>query len=87
MRRARLPLALACAAAVLAAGLHVGAQGRLDDRDRDLRLLAIDANGVSPEFSADALLRIAGSGRVTDKELDGRPAPQWLEKLRARLRW
>lgn len=68
MRRARLPLALACAAAVLAAGLHVGAQGRLDDRDRDLRLLAIDANGVSPEFSADALLRIAGSGRVTDKD-------------------
>ena len=67
MRRARLPLAFACAAGVLAAGLHVAAQGR-PDRDADLRLLAMDANGVPPEFSADALLRIAGSGRVTDKE-------------------
>lgn len=66
MRRMRLPIGFACAAAVLAAGLHGLAQGRADGRDRDLRALAVDANNVPSEFSADALIRIAGSGRVTD---------------------
>jgi hypothetical protein len=59
--------AAAALTAVLGAGLRVSAQGN-PDRDRDLRALAMDANGVPSEFSADALLRIAGSGRVTDKE-------------------
>ena len=36
-------------------------------RDRALRALAFDANNLPSEFSADALIRIAGSGRVTDR--------------------
>jgi len=50
--------------AVLLAALSVAAAGR----DPVMAALVVDARAVPPEFSADVLLRLAGSSRVTDRE-------------------
>src|SRR5690349_14816649 len=36
-------------------------------QDRRLQTLALDAEGLPSEFASDALIRIAGSGKVTDR--------------------
>ena len=57
-------------AAVLSLVLCVAPCGAADQPPHDPRieLLVTDAYAAPPEFAADALLRIAGSARVTDRE-------------------
>ena len=66
-RRAR---SLVCATAIALAGADVGAQSP-SRIDAALHALASDAETLPPELAADALLRIAGSPRVTENAWKG----------------
>ena len=55
--------------AVLAVAAFVSpsATGEPGDRDATLSSIIAEAAGVPPEFSADALIRVAGSAKVVDR--------------------
>jgi hypothetical protein len=69
MRIRILALAIAC----LARSLEAAQSSRAPDRDAELETLAQVAATLRPEFSADVLLRLAGSPRIAD--------PAWKREL------
>jgi hypothetical protein len=66
----RRACSIVCAAAMLLAGADLGAQAP-SRFDVAVHALASDAETLPPELAADALIRIAGSARVTENAWKG----------------
>src|SRR5262245_48034561 len=64
MRAVRLAV---LAALTLSSVTFAQSEGAAQRRDKGIESLAVDARGVPPEFSADVLLQLAGSPRVTEQ--------------------